>query len=753
LNRFRKIVSTFIILSFVFTFFSFPVNKASAVSLITGYRELVQLGGGAQMELYIQMPKTAENYLASKKFPALVYLHDSVSGPKISRLCSNPGSEDFWPSYIDQKLEIPIFVIAPKFSGTKIDWSTKATAVIKALISMEAKYSIDTTRLFVGGNSVGGDGAFYVSLAGKNYTPAVNFTGLFDTNPTVYPSETAISSMSLKTIWIMQGKNNPNFDVGDRLANRLYMISKDVTYMQFNSKDKIERMMLDENLISMMLSRPGSNIGTTVFFPVASPIPYPKIVIGKSTGNNSYQLLFPNLLGVTDYTLTSLVKYPMVIELYGSGGIEGNGLNFMPTSTQFGFFKLIPSDATSQGQSTQSPAQLAAIVDELVSKYPIDPDKITIMGYSLGGINVFENIKAYPNKYAGIVSSNGSASGFTSAITSGFEELYKISHVPIFLTHDIGDGNNPVRYEKAVVEFSILSQLGANVVFMSQSLNSTHMPRVDNRGLGVYSWCLRQDRKNNINTGVPAGYKPPVPKLDLLTNFTNIITGTTNPYTTVKLTGPGVSSTFLTDSKGAFSYNLRLPNPAYPPIGSVYKLTVNGLYGTAGPETSITLVDGTPPNIPLVSKLKPLCKTLSGKTSAGFMVYVQYNDKIIASKMADASGTFNIPIAGYKPGTELYVYVNNTYGISSDNAYLSVSSLQPPKANKLLKYVKTISGTSEAGTTVYVKYANKVVASGKTSTKGKFSIKIKGYKKGVNLYLSAKNAYGYSSVSSKVTVF
>jgi len=712
--------------------------------LVKGFKEVVSLGGGATMEVYVQVPKVNESYTGDKKFPAMVYLHDVQGAAKISALIANPASEDFWPSYIDQRLEVPIFVIAPKFSGAKIDWSTKATAVIQVLAAMEAKYKIEPTRLFVGGNAEGGDGAFYVAQAGQAHSPQISFAGLFETNPTKMPSEDSINDTVLKSLWMMQGKDNKNFAVGEQIFDRCNLKSSDITYIQSNTRDTFEKMMFDESLISFMISRPGSNVGNTVLFPMASAVPASQMVTGKSTSDQPYTLYFPNILGVTDYTLTSPVKYPMVVEFFGSGGMEGPGLNFLPSNMQKPFFKLFPKDK-SGNVSLQSPDEVAKMVDELVAKYPIDPDKVSLIGYSLGGINVFDNIRAYPDKYASIVPSNGSASSWGT----DYGDLYKFSHVPILITHDVYDGNGIVSYYKNQIAFSHFSQLGSNITFMSQILNSVHQPRVDNRGIGVFAWMLRQDRKNNINNGVPADYKLPVPKLNLFKNSDYIVSGTINPYTQIAISGAALNTKQFSDSKGNFSFFV----PTQPALGTVYNLVVQGLYGTDGPVTPVTLIDGTPPNPPFVNTLKPLCKVLTGKTTPGFSVIVSNGTKMIATKKAYSNGTFSIAIPAYKPSYTLYITVKNNYGIESDFTEVVVANLAPPKVNRVKPYSKVVSGTSAVGSTVFAKYYSKVISFGKSNTKGYFSLKIKGYKKGVSLNVYAKNIYGFISKARLVKIY
>ena len=739
----NRLIKLLLVVVFIISNLGIQVTTLAINPLVVAYKEVVNIGNGATMEVYVQMPKVNENVTGTKKFPAMVYLHDVAGATKISTLLSNPGAEDFWPGYISQNLEIPIFVIAPKFSGATIDWTTKAAAVIKVLAAMQAKYNIESTRLFVGGNAEGADGAFYVAQAGQYAAPAISFAGLFETNPTKLPSYDAINSMFQKGIWIMQGSGNKNFDIGEQLATRCYSKSTDVTYIQTNTKDTFVPMMFDESLISFMISRPGSKVGTTVLFPMASAVPQSQIASGKSSSDQPYNIYFPNILGVTDYTMSSPVKYPMVIEFFGSGGMEGPGLNFLPSNFQKPFFKLFPRDK-SGNVSLQSPAEVAKMVDELVAKYPIDPDKVSLIGYSLGGINVFDNIRAYPDKYASIVPSNGSASSWGM----DYGDLYKFSHVPILITHDVNDSNGIVSYYKNQIAFSHFTQLGSNVTFMSQMLNSVHQPRVDNRGIGVFAWMLRQDRKNNINKGVPTDYKLPVPKLNLFKNSDYIISGTISPYTQITISGAALNTNQFSDSKGNFSFSI----PTQPALGTVYNLVVQGLYGTNGPVTPVTLIDGTPPSAPHVNALKPLCKVLTGKTSAGFDVIVRNGSKIVAAKKAYSNGSFSIAIPGYKPGVELLVSVKNTYGIEGDPEFVTVSGLAIPKVNLIKPYAKLVTGTSEIGSTVFVKYNGKNIAFGKTSSKGKFSIKIKGYKKGAKLYVYAKNAYGYVSKSRMVAV-
>jgi hypothetical protein len=65
---------------------------------------------------------------------------------------------------------------------------------------------------------------------------------------------------------------------------------------------------------------------------------------------------------------------------------------------------------------------------------------------------------------------------------------------------------------------------------------------------------------------------------------------------------------------------------------------------------------------------------------------------------------------------------------------------------------KVVSGTAEAGSTITIKKGSKILATGKTSSKGNYRVKIKAQTKGTVLSITAKDKSKNISSARVITV-
>ena len=99
-------------------------------------------------------------YKPSEKYPLILWLHGSdglgTDNRKQISGFSKPGSHVWTKS--ENQAQHSAFVVAPQSAGL---WDASMALVLETLRELEAEFSIDTTRLYIVGQSMGGIGAWY----------------------------------------------------------------------------------------------------------------------------------------------------------------------------------------------------------------------------------------------------------------------------------------------------------------------------------------------------------------------------------------------------------------------------------------------------------------------------------------------------------------------------------------------------------------------------------------------------------------
>lgn len=120
---------------------------------------------------------------------------------------------------------------------------------------------------------------------------------------------------------------------------------------------------------------------------------------GKGT-LNSCRLLVPKGLGKDK-------PVPLVVALHGAGGSEnlffegyGNG-HIVKECQKRGWMLLSPRSGLIGA------APVAAIIDKLAERYPIDPKRIFLVGHSMGAGQAVELVQQHPGKFAAVASLGG----------------------------------------------------------------------------------------------------------------------------------------------------------------------------------------------------------------------------------------------------------------------------------------------------------------------------------------------------------
>lgn len=84
---------------------------------------------------------------------------------------------------------------------------------------------------------------------------------------------------------------------------------------------------------------------------------------------------------------------------------------------------------------------LLALVDDLAGRLPVDPSRIYLVGFSMGGSSAMNAVVLAPRRFAAVVSFSG--------VPPQRRLATAVAHVPMLLVHGMADRNNPVDADRA----------------------------------------------------------------------------------------------------------------------------------------------------------------------------------------------------------------------------------------------------------------------------------------------------------------
>lgn len=138
-------------------------------------------------------------------------------------------------------------------------------------------------------------------------------------------------------------------------------------------------------------------------------------------------------------------KYPMIVFLHGSGDVEYDSefvLSFgLPSVLELGeqpenFDFVVISPQAAPGSAWWTDYQVD-IIDELVAEmldtYLVDPDRVYLTGLSMGGYGSWYVATAYPDRYAAMASTSGSA--YAAPEMPPEEFMCRLTDVPVWGFH------------------------------------------------------------------------------------------------------------------------------------------------------------------------------------------------------------------------------------------------------------------------------------------------------------------------------
>ncbi|MBC7747559.1 MAG: dienelactone hydrolase family protein [Methylotenera sp.] len=176
-----------------------------------------------------------------------------------------------------------------------------------------------------------------------------------------------------------------------------------------------------------------------------------------------------------------LDKNPLLLLLHGYGSNEADLFSFAdelpdeyyiisaraPYEMQYGSYAWydINFDADQNKFSDHDQAKvsrdlIAGFIDELIQTYPIDPEKVTLIGFSQGSILSYAVALSYPEKAQKVVAMSGY---LNLEIVSDDYLKNNFNNLKIFASHGTSDQVIPVAWAKKTP--AILENLGIDITY------------------------------------------------------------------------------------------------------------------------------------------------------------------------------------------------------------------------------------------------------------------------------------------------
>ncbi|MGH7905822.1 MAG: alpha/beta hydrolase [Candidatus Binataceae bacterium] len=176
----------------------------------------------------------------------------------------------------------------------------------------------------------------------------------------------------------------------------------------------------------------------------AGPGPHPTIIAFHGWGANALDLLglAPHLCG--GRFLTICPQGPLEVPL---GPMNG-----------YGWFPLNPGSPPDSSAIKAGADAAASFIEEAFARYPVEPQKIGVIGFSQGGVMAYSVALMTSRKFAAIA---GLSTWFPDTLSSPGAHDGALAHMPVLVQH--GAADNLIEIGRARESAARIRQLGADV--------------------------------------------------------------------------------------------------------------------------------------------------------------------------------------------------------------------------------------------------------------------------------------------------
>lgn len=207
-----------------------------------------------------------------------------------------------------------------------------------------------------------------------------------------------------------------------------------------------------------------------------------------------YLLYLPEEYGITQD------KWPLILFLHGAGE-RGNDLSkvekhgppklIIKEKKALPFVIVSPQCPDDEWWSSELQIDtLDALLDDVVSRYQIDKERIYVTGLSMGGFGAWRLAAEYPDRFAAIAPVCGGGNP---------EDAATIAHLPIWVFHGAKDEAVPIKKSEEMV--AALEKVGNTVKFTSYPDAGHNSWDATYQNPELYRWFLAHTRSGNRKKG------------------------------------------------------------------------------------------------------------------------------------------------------------------------------------------------------------------------------------------------------------
>jgi predicted peptidase len=204
----------------------------------------------------------------------------------------------------------------------------------------------------------------------------------------------------------------------------------------------------------------------------------------RKTLRTDYLLYLPEQYGI------SSESWPLLLYLHGAAKrgddlkiLENQGLPMLISQEKQTYPFVIVSPQCPKDQWWAEELQMSmldALLDDIISRYSIDANRIYVTGLSMGGFATWSLATAYPDKFAAIAPICGGGNP---------EEAHRIAELPTWVFHGAKDPTVPI--EKSEEMVTALEKAGGNVKFTVYPDAGHDCWTETYRNPEIYKWFLK----------------------------------------------------------------------------------------------------------------------------------------------------------------------------------------------------------------------------------------------------------------------
>jgi len=206
----------------------------------------------------------------------------------------------------------------------------------------------------------------------------------------------------------------------------------------------------------------------------------------------NYLLFLPQ-----NYNLAPQQKWPLILFLHGAGErgddlelVRKHGIPKIVEQREDFPFIVVSPQCPEDSRWTDQQEALIALIDQVLAKYSVDPDKVYLTGLSMGGTGTWALAMAYPKRFSAVIPicGKGDPSG-----------VCVLKDIPVWVFHGAKDDVVPPENSEKMV--NALKECGGKVQFTlyPDAGHDSWTATYDNPEF--YSWLLNQSKPKKQTGG------------------------------------------------------------------------------------------------------------------------------------------------------------------------------------------------------------------------------------------------------------